>query len=77
MDRSRSRSIIKQTTSDGWHRKKEWKGLKSIGMEEKTIQKDGKERKEWRYYISSLKDDVELFSRAARGIGVWKVCIGI
>ncbi len=47
--------------------KKEWKGLKSIGMEEKTIQKDGIERKEYRYYISSLKEDVELFSRAVRG----------
>lgn len=34
--------------------KKEWKGLKNIGMEEKTIQKDGVERKECRYYISSL-----------------------
>ena len=54
--------------------KKQWKRhmdrskcLKSIGMEEKTIQKDGIERKEYRYYISSLKEDVELFSRAVRG----------
>ena len=47
--------------------KKEWKGLKSIGMEEKTIKKDGKEKKEYRYYISSLKADIELFSRAVRG----------
>ena len=33
----------------------------------KKIQKDGIERKEYRYYISSLKEDVELFSRAVRG----------
>lgn len=25
---------------------KDWKGLKSIGLEEKTVQKDGVERKE-------------------------------
>jgi len=57
-----------QTEEIGWlAQKKEWKGLKSIGMEEKTIQKDGIERKEYRYYISSLKEDVELFSRAVRG----------
>lgn len=57
-----------QTEEIRWlAQKKEWKGLKSIGMEEKTIQKDGIERKECRYYISSLKEDVELFSRAVRG----------
>ena len=57
-----------QTEEIRWlTQKKEWKGLKSIGMEEKTIQKDGVERKEWRYYISSLKEDVELFSHAVRG----------
>lgn len=37
-------------------------------MEEKTIRAEGKEeKKEYRYYISSLKTDVELFSRAVRG----------
>ena len=46
---------------------KDWKGLRSIGMEEKTILKDGEERKERRYYISSVKEDTELFSRAVRG----------
>ena len=47
--------------------KKNWKGLKSIGMEEKTIRKGEKEEKEYRYYISSLKKDIELFRRAVRG----------
>lgn len=48
-------------------KKEEWKGLKSIGMEEKTIKKEEGEKKEYRYYISSLKEDMELFSRAVRG----------
>lgn len=57
-----------QTEEIGWlGQKKEWKGLKSIGMEEKTLEKDGKERKEYRYYISSLEEDIDLFSRAVRG----------
>lgn len=57
-----------QTEEIKWlSQKKNWKGLKSIGMEEKTIQKDGKEEKEYRFYISSLKTDIELFHRAVRG----------
>ena len=48
-------------------KKKEWKGLKSIGMEEKTIKTEEGEKKEYRYYISSLKEETELFSRAIRG----------
>ena len=57
-----------QTEMISWlNCKKEWKGLKSIGMEEKTIRKDGIEKKEYRYFISSLKEDIELFSRAVRG----------
>ena len=47
--------------------KNEWKGLKSVGMEEKTILKEGEKKKEYRYYISSLKEDIDLFSRAVRG----------
>ena len=41
--------------------------MKSIGMEEKTIRKDGSEKKEYRFFISSLEEDIELFSRAVRG----------
>ena len=36
-------------------------------MEEKTIRKDGSETKEYRFFISSLKEDIGLFSRAVRG----------
>lgn len=72
VEKARSQIEIReyyQTEETGWlSQKKEWKGLKSIGMEEKTIRAEGKEeKKEYRYYISSLKTDVELFSRAVRG----------
>ena len=57
-----------QTEKIRWlEKKKEWKGLKSIGMEEKTIIRDEEVKKEYRYYISSLKENIELFSRAVRG----------
>ena len=46
---------------------KNWKGLKSIGMERKTLNRqDGTKSEEYRYFISSLKPDIELFSRAVR-----------
>ena len=46
---------------------KNWKGLKSIGMERKTITRsDGSCSTEYRYYICSLKSDIELFSLAVR-----------
>ena len=57
-----------QTEDIGWmEQKKEWKGLKSIAMEKKTLKKDGIEKEEYCYFISSLKEDIELISRAVRG----------
>ena len=47
--------------------KRTWKGLKSIIMERKTLKKGKTERVEYRYFISSLKEDIELTSRAVRG----------
>lgn len=72
IEKARSQIEIReyyQTDKIGWlSQKKEWKGLKSIGMEEKTIRTaSGEEEKEYRYYISSLKGEIELFSRAVRG----------
>ena len=71
VEKARSQIEIReyyQTENIAWlDRKKDWKGLKSVGMEEKTIQKDGLETKEYRFFISSLKEDIELFSRAVRG----------
>ena len=57
-----------QTEDIKWlEQKGAWKGLKSIIMERKTIKKGNKERVEYRYFISSLKEDIELASRAVRG----------
>ena len=57
-----------QTEDIGWmEQKKEWKGLKSIAMEKKTRRKDGVEKAEYRYFISSWKEDIELIGRAVRG----------
>ena len=57
-----------QTEDTRWlEQKKEWKGLKSIAMERKRIEKNGEEKTEYRYYISSLKENIEIISRAIRG----------
>lgn len=57
-----------QTEDIRWlSQRKEWKGLKSIGMERKTIEKEGKVSVEYRYFISSLGNDIEMMSRAIRG----------
>lgn len=57
-----------QTENIRWlSQKKHWKGLRSIGMEKKTLIKHGIKKYEYRYFISSLKADINLFSRAVRG----------
>ena len=57
-----------QTADIGWlPQRKNWKGLKSIGMERKIItRRNGTKSVEYRYFISSLKPDIELFSKAVR-----------
>ena len=56
-----------QTEDIRWlSQRTEWKGFKSIGMEKKTIKKEGKTTVEYRYYISSLRNDIETMSRAVR-----------
>jgi predicted transposase YbfD/YdcC len=57
-----------QTGDIGWmESRSEWADLKSIGMEKKTPErKDGSVSIEYRYFISSLKEDIALFSRAVR-----------
>lgn len=57
-----------QTDDIKWlNSQKEWKGLKSIGMEKKMLTDEKGERVEYRYYISSLKMEEETFRRAVRG----------
>ena len=48
-----------------------WEGLSSIGVVRKTMEKNGVKSIEKRYYISSLFNDIALFSRAIRKH--WKV----
>ena len=67
-----------QTEDIRWiSQKKNWKGLKSIVMEKKSIEKEGKKTVEYRYFISSLKADIEQAGRAVRGHWSMKVCTGI
>lgn len=55
-------------TSDiGWLQdKKNWEGIKTIGMIESTREVDGNLSHEKRYYISSLDCDAQTFGRAVR-----------
>lgn len=56
-----------QTDSISWlDSRKKWKGLKTIGMIEKTIEKNGEKSVERRYYISSINNNIGLFARAVR-----------
>lgn len=57
-----------QTEDIKWlMQKKEWKGIKSIGMEQKTLKKGERSQTEYRYFISSLPKEPETMSRAVRG----------
>lgn len=58
-----------QTGDIKWLEKRDkWAGLKTIGMVRTTLQmKDGTKSEEYRYYISSLPQDIDTFSRAVRG----------
>jgi len=47
--------------------KAKWEGLGSVGMVEARREINGKTTLERRYYLSSLKLDVETFARAVRG----------
>lgn len=47
--------------------KDKWAGLKSIGCVEVTIDRNNEIVKEQRYYITSFKNDINLFSKAVRG----------
>jgi predicted transposase YbfD/YdcC len=57
-----------QTTNVSWlPQYDDWAGLRSIGMTRNTITKKNRTTVEERFFISSLNDDVEMFSRAVRG----------
>ena len=56
-----------QTEDISWYFDlKNWKGVKSFGVVKKTISKGKNTTTEFRYYISSLYNDIETFSKAVR-----------
>jgi predicted transposase YbfD/YdcC len=56
-----------QTEDIQWlSQKKDWAGLRSIGMTRNTIEKNGTITTESRYFISSLETDAEEIARAIR-----------
>lgn len=57
-----------QTNDIKWmSEKSRWKGIKTIGMVQNTIEKDGNISTERRYYISSEQEDINLFEKCCRG----------
>jgi predicted transposase YbfD/YdcC len=57
-----------QTEDLGWFAdRNQWEGLQSVGMVESVREKNGQRSVERRYYLSSLRTDVEKFARAVRG----------
>ena len=47
--------------------REKWEGLRSVGVVESIREIAGKVTCERRYYLSSLKPEVEIFARAVRG----------
>jgi len=65
--REDERTYLQLPVPKGLPGRKEWKGLKSVGLVTSRRAKNGEESIEVRYYLSSLAVDVELFARAVRG----------
>lgn len=70
IEKSHSSTIIYeyfQTNDVDWYYDKDsWKKLNTIGLVKKTIEKNGQITVEFRYFISSLNLNIELFSKAIR-----------
>jgi predicted transposase YbfD/YdcC len=57
-----------QTQEIGWFADQgQWEGLKSVGLVESVREKNGAKTVERRYYLSSLRADIDQFARAVRG----------
>jgi len=57
-----------QTEEIGWFADRQgWEGLRSVGLVEAVRETGARRSVERRYYLSSLKTDVEKFARAVRG----------
>jgi predicted transposase YbfD/YdcC len=64
--REEERTYLQRPVPDDLPGKSQWKGLKSVGMATSRCMRNGKESVAVRYYISSLRVDVERFARAVR-----------
>jgi predicted transposase YbfD/YdcC len=65
--RMETRRYYQSDCLDWFADKEKWEGLASVGMVESLREVGGKTTLERRYYLSSLKLDVETFARAVRG----------
>jgi predicted transposase YbfD/YdcC len=65
--REDERTYLQLPVPKGLPGRKEWKGLKSVGLVTSRRMKNGEESIEVRYYLSSLPVDVDQFARAVRG----------
>lgn len=65
--RIEKRTYYQSDYLDWFADKNKWEGLRSVGMVESTREVDGQVTTERRYYLSSLKSDVQTFARAVRG----------
>lgn len=65
--RTETRRYYQSDDLDWFADRAKWEGLRTVGMVESIREVDGKTTVERRYYLSSLKLDVETFARAVRG----------
>lgn len=65
--RIETRRYYQSDELDWFADRQKWEGLRSVGMVESVRETDGQASVERRYYLSSLKLDVEIFARAVRG----------
>lgn len=65
--RIETRRYYQSEELDWFADRQKWEGLRSVGMVESIREANGQTTIERRYYLSSLKLDVETFARAVRG----------
>ncbi len=64
--RLEARTYYQMTAPSYLHGRSEWKGLKTIGAAVRVYEENGIEKRDTRYYISSLRRNGEQFAKAVR-----------
>ena len=64
--RLESRTYYQMTAPSYLHGRSEWKGLKTIGAAVRVYEENGVEKRDTRYYISSLRRNGQQFAEAVR-----------